>query len=108
MKTLAYDTIVANARFFGGDLSKVPHMALTVGVGTVMVGGKLKDEEAHENVCCCELTEIFFQSMKDAREVVLLVTGPHKVSFLELLSDGGKGGSNTAITQLIFPTSQPL
>lgn len=50
VKTLAYDTIIANARFFDNDISKVPHMALTVGVGTVM----------------------------DAREVVLLVTGPHK------------------------------
>eukprot|EP00035_Acanthoeca_spectabilis_P035381 m.34251 g.34251 ORF g.34251 m.34251 type:complete len:277 (+) comp7304_c0_seq2:62-892(+) len=50
VKTLAYDTIVANARFFGGDLSKVPKLALTVGVGTVM----------------------------DAREVLLIVTGPHK------------------------------
>ena len=36
VKTLAKDTIVANARFFGNDLSKVPTMALTVGVGTVM------------------------------------------------------------------------
>lgn len=36
VKTLAKDTIVANARFFDGDLSKVPTMALTVGVGTVM------------------------------------------------------------------------
>lgn len=36
VKTLAKDTIMANARFFDGDLSKVPTMALTVGVGTVM------------------------------------------------------------------------
>lgn len=36
VKTLAQDTIIANARFFDGDLSKVPTMALTVGVGTVM------------------------------------------------------------------------
>lgn len=36
MKTLAKETIVANARFFDGDHSKVPTMALTVGVGTVM------------------------------------------------------------------------
>nr|XP_006003468.1 PREDICTED: glucosamine-6-phosphate isomerase 2 isoform X3 [Latimeria chalumnae] len=36
VKTLAKDTILANARFFNGDLSKVPTMALTVGVGTVM------------------------------------------------------------------------
>ena len=36
VKTLAQDTIEANARFFGGDISKVPHTTLTVGVGTVM------------------------------------------------------------------------
>ena len=36
MKTLAKDTIVANARFFANDISKVPTMALTVGVATVM------------------------------------------------------------------------
>lgn len=36
VKTLAQETIDANARFFGGDLSKVPKQALTVGVGTVM------------------------------------------------------------------------
>lgn len=47
IKTLAYDTIVANARFFGGDISKVPRQALTVGVGTVM----------------------------DAREVLIIITG---------------------------------
>ena len=36
IKSLAVDTIQANARFFDGDVSKVPKMALTVGVGTVM------------------------------------------------------------------------
>jgi hypothetical protein len=36
VKTPAQETIDANARFFGGDLSKVPSQALTVGVGTVM------------------------------------------------------------------------
>jgi len=50
VKTLAYDTVRANARFFGGDLKKVPKMALTVGVGTVM----------------------------DAREVMILITGANK------------------------------
>ncbi|KAG9328141.1 hypothetical protein JZ751_016250 [Albula glossodonta] len=50
VKTLAKDTILANARFFGNDLSKVPTMTLTVGVGTVM----------------------------DAREVMILITGAHK------------------------------
>ena len=44
MKSLAVDTIQANARFFGGDVAQVPTMALTVGVGTVM--------DARE-VCVC-------------------------------------------------------
>lgn len=50
IKTLAYDTILANSRFFGGDLNKVPRMALTVGVATVL----------------------------EAREVVVVVTGQRK------------------------------
>jgi len=50
VKTLAYDTIKANARFFGGDINQVPKLALTVGVGTVM----------------------------DSREVVIIITGSHK------------------------------
>ncbi|XP_053211163.1 glucosamine-6-phosphate isomerase 1-like [Panonychus citri] len=50
LKTLAMDTILANARFFANDVSKVPHEALTVGVGTVM----------------------------DAREVMILITGAAK------------------------------
>jgi glucosamine-6-phosphate deaminase len=36
VKTLAQDTLEANARFFENDISKVPKQALTVGVGTVM------------------------------------------------------------------------
>ncbi len=36
VKTLTYDTILVNSRFFDGDVSKVPTKALTVGVGTVM------------------------------------------------------------------------
>ncbi|ELU39132.1 glucosamine-6-phosphate isomerase [Rhizoctonia solani AG-1 IA] len=50
IKTLAYDTILANSRFFGNDLSKVPRMALTVGVATVL----------------------------ESREVVVVVTGLRK------------------------------
>lgn len=36
IKTLTYDTILANSRFFDDDINKVPKTALTVGVGTVM------------------------------------------------------------------------
>jgi glucosamine-6-phosphate deaminase len=50
VKTLAQDTLEANARFFNNDISKVPQQALTVGVGTVM----------------------------DAKEVMILITGAHK------------------------------
>jgi glucosamine-6-phosphate deaminase len=50
IKTLAYDTILANARFFNNDISAVPRLALTVGVGTVL----------------------------DSREVVVVVTGQRK------------------------------
>ena len=36
IKTLTLDTKIANSRFFGDDVSKVPSMALTVGLGTIM------------------------------------------------------------------------
>ncbi|CAK4672611.1 hypothetical protein LEN26_016090 [Aphanomyces euteiches] len=61
VKTLAYDTIVANSRFFGGDISKVPKMALTVGVGTVM----------------------------DAREVLIIITGHSKAYALYKVIEEG-------------------
>ena len=54
LKELTTDTIIANSRFFGNDITKVPHTALTVGVGTVM----------------------------DAREVMVLVSGHQKARAL--------------------------
>lgn len=36
IKTLTTDTVIANSRFFGGDLNLVPKTALTVGVATIM------------------------------------------------------------------------
>jgi len=36
VKSLTTDTIIANSRFFDGDVNQVPRTALTVGVGTVM------------------------------------------------------------------------
>ncbi|BBM35323.1 glucosamine-6-phosphate deaminase [Pseudoleptotrichia goodfellowii] len=35
-KELTYDTILVNSRFFDNDVNKVPKLALTVGVGTLM------------------------------------------------------------------------
>lgn len=61
VKTLAQETIVANARFFGGKISQVPTKALTVGVSTVM----------------------------DAKEVMILITGTHKAYALHKAIEGG-------------------
>merc|ERR1712176_1638946 len=61
IKTLAYDTIVANARFFDNDIAKVPRRALTVGVGTVM----------------------------DAHEVLLIVNGINKAQALHEAIENG-------------------
>ncbi len=36
VKTLTEDTIIANSRFFGGDISQVPTTSLTVGVATIL------------------------------------------------------------------------
>jgi len=61
VKTLAQDTILANARFFGGDINAVPKQALTVGVGTVM----------------------------DAREVMVLITGANKsIALYKAIEEG--------------------
>ncbi len=55
VKTLTESTIKANSRFFDNDLSKVPTMALTVGVGTIM----------------------------DAEEVMIIATGKNKATALK-------------------------
>lgn len=61
IKTLRYDTILANSRFFGGDMTKVPKQALTVGVGTVM----------------------------DANEVIIIISGYNKARALKEVVEGG-------------------
>lgn len=60
-KTLTHDTVIANSRFFNGDLNAVPKTALTVGVGTIM----------------------------DARSVMLLVNGHNKARALKHGVEGG-------------------
>lgn len=61
IKTLNLNTIKANSRFFDNDINKVPKMALTVGVGTVM----------------------------DAREVVVIINGYHKARALRQVVEEG-------------------
>jgi glucosamine-6-phosphate deaminase len=36
VKTLTYDTLLVNSRFFDNDVNKVPKLSLTVGIGTVL------------------------------------------------------------------------
>ncbi|ODN77977.1 glucosamine-6-phosphate deaminase, variant [Cryptococcus amylolentus CBS 6039] len=68
IKTLAYETILDNCRFFNNDLSAVPRMALTVGVQTVM----------------------------DSREVLLVVTGQQKSLALKEMIEGSVNHMVTA------------
>lgn len=61
VKTLTYDTMVANSRFFEGDITKVPKTALTVGVDTIM----------------------------QAEEVVIIVSGMNKARALQKVVEEG-------------------
>ncbi|KAG5645423.1 hypothetical protein DXG03_006247 [Asterophora parasitica] len=83
IKTLAYDTILANARFFNNDISAVPRMALTVGVATVL----------------------------DAREIVIIVTGLRKALALSKAIAGVEEGVNHLVcvsVVIVYPESNPL
>jgi glucosamine-6-phosphate deaminase len=61
VKSLTYDTILANSRFFKNDVNKVPKTALTVGVGTVM----------------------------DANEVLIIINGYKKARALKMVVEEG-------------------
>ncbi len=61
IKTLTYDTIKANSRFFDNDMDKVPKTALTVGVGTVM----------------------------DSRELLIIISGYNKARALQKVVEEG-------------------
>lgn len=60
IKTLTEDTIIANSRFFDGDISQVPKYALTIGVGTLL----------------------------DSKEIMLLITGHNKAQALKAAVEG--------------------
>ncbi len=61
IKTLTYDTRLANSRFFNNDPQQVPKTALTVGVGTVM----------------------------DAKEVLIIISGYNKARALQKVVEEG-------------------
>lgn len=74
---LAEDTIRANSRFFDHDMSKVPKTALSVGVQTIL----------------------------DAREVVIIVTGAHKAVALQKCIEGGVNHMYTLSALQMHPES---
>jgi len=77
VKTLTYDTRIANSRFFGNDIEAVPKLALTVGVGTV----------------------------NDSDEVVLIVNGHSKARALYKMIEEGVNHMWTASALQLHPKS---
>ena len=61
IKTLNYDNIVANSRFFNNDINLVPKTALTVGVGTIL----------------------------NSKEVLIIITGYNKCRALQKVVEEG-------------------
>ena len=76
IKTLTPDTIAVNSRFFGGDISKVPTQALTVGVATIL----------------------------GARRVMILATGAKKARALRHAIEGSYNHQWTLSALQIHPT----
>ncbi len=77
VKTLTYDTRIANSRFFGNDIEAVPKLALTVGVGTVT----------------------------DSLEVVLIVNGHSKARALYKMIEEGVNHMWTSSALQLHPKS---
>jgi len=77
VKTLTYDTRIANSRFFGNDINAVPKLALTVGVGTVT----------------------------DSDEVVLIVNGHSKARALYKMIEEGVNHMWTSSALQLHPKS---
>lgn len=77
IKTLTMDTIIANSRFFGNDISKVPRTALTVGVKTVL----------------------------DAEEVLILINGHSKARALAKVIEEGVNHMWTVSALQLHPKS---
>lgn len=76
-ESLNYDTRLANSRFFDNDFSKVPGLALTVGIGTVM----------------------------DAKEVIIVVNGHTKARALRQVVEESVSHMWTASALQLHPRS---
>ena len=76
VKSLNQETINDNARFFDGDLTKVPTMALTVGVKTIM----------------------------NARTVLIMATGPNKAVAVAKMTEGSITHTSPATALQLHPS----
>ncbi|AMO54545.1 glucosamine-6-phosphate deaminase [Endozoicomonas montiporae] len=77
IKTLTEDTRRANARFFDGDITQVPKLALTIGVATLL----------------------------DAREVIILATGADKSRAVHAAVEGSVNHLWTVSAMQLHPRS---
>ncbi|CAM3745599.1 glucosamine-6-phosphate deaminase [Parendozoicomonas haliclonae] len=77
IKTLTAETRQANARFFDNDISLVPKLALTVGVGTLL----------------------------DAREILVIATGSNKAKAVQMTVEGSVNHMWTVSALQIHPKS---
>ena len=75
IKTLTENTRRANARFFNNDISQVPRLALTVGVGTLL----------------------------DAREILILASGANKAKAVQMTVEGAVNHMWTVSALQIHP-----
>ncbi|MDR0429427.1 MAG: glucosamine-6-phosphate deaminase [Tannerellaceae bacterium] len=77
IKSLTTDTIIANSRFFGNDVNKVPKTALTVGIATVL----------------------------SAKEVLIVVNGHNKARALQQAIEGAVSQMWTITALQMHPKS---
>lgn len=77
IKTLTPETRIANSRFFDNDVSLVPKLALTIGVGTLL----------------------------DANEILILVTGSNKALAVAAAVEGGVNHLWTVSALQLHPKS---
>lgn len=77
IKTLTQETLIDNARFFDDDVEKVPKMAMTVGIGTLL----------------------------DAKEVIILATGYNKALAVQAGVEGSVNHLWTVSALQLHPRS---
>ena len=90
-KELTHDTILANSRFFDHDVEKVPKLALTVGVGTLLdskeiltiINGYKKSQAAYHGIEG-PVTQMWTISALQLHRKALLIVDEDAVSDLKV------------------------